>query len=452
MFLEDANGTRTSDICLASSGRPPVPELVDRGGDGSRRTVPTYNRSVRVRVELPWKLPRWRWLLVVVLAVAGLIFGIAVVASRFQMSSVRESGLPATARVLDVHRRGRGPATADVRFVTRDGETVVAELDVDDAASNPDSGDLIDVRYLPEDPEGTVVVGHVNRLTYWYHNLFLVPMLVVLAMMPAAVALVGVGGSTRKGPAKSRRHWRGLVLEQDRLRYRPRSLSRRPTLQFEPHGLIVQPRSGEPEVFPWDGESTQWTLTGRPGSRLERPSIVVSGTTRATPGSSEVRLPGSLWSGTPLLELPALTEYLRSTPDARSALALPERIERLLGELATNVWLVPRPPHEPMLGDPLDIHVAVSRAIDSAQWRRFGGRPVRNEPAPSPDDITRHARSLLSPGVSARVDDEKLTAAVERHLAIAVWPFDVLVCDEEASEVTGGSVAIDGESATPKVS
>jgi hypothetical protein len=378
---------------------------------------------------------------VVVLAVAGLSFDIALVASRFQMSSVRESGLPATARVLDVHRRGRGPAVADVRFVTRDGETVVAELDVDDAASNPDSGDLIDVRYLPEDPEGTVVVGHVNRLIYWYHQLIWV-VLALVAMLPAALALVGVGGATRHGPAKSRHHWRGLVLEQDRLRYQPRSLWwRRPTLRFEPHGLIVQPRSGEPEVFPWDGESKQWTLTGRPGSRLERSSIVVSGTTRATPGSSEVRLPGSLWSGgTPLLELPALTEYLRSTPEARSALALPERIERLLGELATNVWVVPRPPHEPLLGDPLDIHVAVSRAIDSAQWRRLGGRPVRNEPAPRPDDITRRARSLLSPGASARIDDEELTAAVERHLGVAAWPFDVLVRDEEASEVTGAHV------------
>jgi hypothetical protein len=407
------------------------------------------------RVELPWKwLPRWRQLLVVVLAVAGLIFGIGLVASRFQMSSVRESGLPATARVLEVHHRGKNPAMADVRFVTRDGETVVAELDVDDAAPFPDSGDLIDVRYLPEDPEGTVVVAHVNRLIYWYHHLFWVPVLALVAMMPAAFALFGVRGAARQGPAKGRHRWRGLVLEQDRLRYRPRSLWwRRPTLHFEPHGLIVQPRSGEPEVFPWDGESKRWTLTGHPGSRFERPSIVVSGTTRATPGSSKVRLPASLWSGgAPVLELPALTDYLRATPEARSALARPQRIAQLLGELATNVWLVPAPPHEPLFGDPLDIYVAVCREIDSAQWRRFCGRPVRNEPAPCPDDIASQARSMLSPGVSARVDDETLTTAVARHLAIAVWPFDVLVCDEEASEVTGASVSSDGESATPKVS
>lgn len=390
--------------------------------------------GVRVDIIFSWKrLPRWRRFLAVVLAVAGLGFGMGLVWTVFQESDVRESGLPATARVLEVRRRGKNPAMADVRFVTRDGEAVVAEVDVDDAAPFPDIGDLIDVRYLPEDPEGTVVVAHVNRLTYWWHHLFWPPVLTLVAMMPAAVAVFGVRGETRQGPAENRRTWRGLVLEHGRLRYRPRRLwGRGPTLRFEPEGLVVQPTSGEPEILAWDGEPAQWGLTSDPGTRLEGPSIVVTGVTRVVPlGSSEVRLRSTMWAGAPLLELPALAEYLRATPDARSALARPERIEQLLGELATNVWIVPPPPREPLLGDPLDIHVAVRRALDSARWRRFCGLPVRDEPVPHADDVTREARSLLTPSVSARVDDETLRATVERHLAVAVWPFDVLVGDDE---------------------
>jgi hypothetical protein len=106
---------------------------------------------------------------------------------------------------------------------------------------------------------------------------------------------------------------------------------------------------------------------------------------------------------------------------------MPDRLKRLLAELATKEWCKPRPPHEPLLGDPLDIVVAVRRARGLAQWRRIGGLPVRNEPVPDPGYVAQSARALLAPGVSARVDDSKLDEAVDRHMAVAAWPFDVPV-------------------------
>ena len=233
-------------------------------------------------------------------------------------------------------------------------------------------------------------------------------------------------------PAHESRGWRGLALTRDRLRYRPPSLWWwRPTLSFEPEGLVVEPNSGEPEMLSWNDSSDQWSLTGRIGSRSNRAGILLRGTKHvATPTiaqtSPSVWMP-STWSTPPIHELPALTEYLRATQEARSALAMPDRIERVLAELATKEWCRPRPPHEPLLGDPFDVFVAVRRALDSAQWRRFGGRPVRDEPVPDPDYVVERARVLLAPGVSARVDDSELEAAAHRHLAIGAWPFDVLV-------------------------
>jgi hypothetical protein len=167
------------------------------------------------------------------------------------------------------------------------------------------------------------------------------------------------------------------------------------------------------------------------GSRANRAGILVSGTTRVvTPtldeASSRVWMP-STWTSPPIHELPALTEYLKATPEARPALAAPDRLEQLLAELGSKAWCKPRPPGEPLLGDPLDIFVATRRALDHAQWRRFLGRPVRDEAAPDPDSLVRSARALLAPGVSARVDDSTLRTTVDRHLETAAWPFDVLV-------------------------
>jgi hypothetical protein len=76
----------------------------------------------------------------------------------------------------------------------------------------------------------------------------------------------------------------------------------------------------------------------------------------------------------------------------------------------------------------LDVFVAISRALDLARWLRIAGLPVRGEPVPDRGDIAQRARALLAPGVSARVEEDAPDQrAVERHLATAAWPFDVLV-------------------------
>lgn len=139
----------------------------------------------------------------------------------------------------------------------------------------------------------------------------------------------------------------------------------------------------------------------------------------------EVWLP-STWSAPPIHEVPALVSYLGATPDARSSLTDTDRLQRLLDDLRAREWRRPGPPGAPLLGDRLDVYVAVSRALDEVPWRRFGGRPVRGEPTPTAKAIAGAARGLLAPAVSRRIGDDQLLAAARRHLDVAPWPFDVL--------------------------
>lgn len=119
--------------------------------------------------------------------------------------------------------------------------------------------------------------------------------------------------------------------------------------------------------------------------------------------------------------------FLGSTDSARLGLADPARAEALVTGLRSRRWLRPAPPGEPLLGDRLDIHVAVTRSLESLGWRRFEGRPVRGEPGPGVALATEYARLLLAAGVSERVGDDALASAASRLLATAPWPFDVLV-------------------------
>lgn len=50
-------------------------------------------------------------------------------------------------------------------------------------------------------------------------------------------------------------------------------------------------------------------------------------------------------------------------------------LDGLLGRLAPGAWRWPRPPRRPLLGDPLDVHLAVVRVL-GRHLRRFG-RPRR---------------------------------------------------------------------------
>jgi hypothetical protein len=153
------------------------------------------------------------------LAVAAVVFIAFVVGVLLGESHVRESGELATARVLDVQRPWRGASTADVRFVTEDGTRVSAELDVDFAEASPERGDHIEVRYRREDPAGSVVVAHIDRVAYWA---FVGPCVLGLACLAAWPAYRAVGpalrpparhlarpGSSAPAPPAGRRGWSG---------------------------------------------------------------------------------------------------------------------------------------------------------------------------------------------------------------------------------------------------
>jgi hypothetical protein len=101
---------------------------------------------------------------------------------------VRESGQTATAHVIDVEEAGRSSYYADVRFTTREGRMITAEMDVTDASPVPEPGNDIEVRYRAEDPSGTVILSHVDRFSYWGSQLTYVLIMSVLFMLPACVA------------------------------------------------------------------------------------------------------------------------------------------------------------------------------------------------------------------------------------------------------------------------
>lgn len=227
--------------------------------------------------------------------------------------------------------------------------------------------------------------------------------------------------------------WRGLAVLCNRLTYKPPSLWwRRPTLRFEPEGLAIVSRHGSTEVLAWELGRTGWRLSGVMASRANRAGIQIS----ELPAVSDVWHPvyatrdtwlPSTWTVPPLEELPALTEFLVTTPSAHGHLADDARLEALVAELAGRAWQRPSPPGEPLLGDRLDIYVAVQRTLDATGWRRIQGRPVRGEVKPGRAEVSQRARQILAPGVTGRVSDAALDTAVRRHLDVAPWPFDVLI-------------------------
>lgn len=226
--------------------------------------------------------------------------------------------------------------------------------------------------------------------------------------------------------------WRGLSVEAGRLHYRPPSLRwRRPTLRFEPDGLAVVARNGDIELLPWSAGHKAWRLVAQYPTRSSRGGIRVlilpaqNDPWNPSYRTRDVWLP-STWTAAPLDELPALVHYLIDTPAAREGLAITQRLGILVHELANRGWERPPGPEAPLLGDRLDVFVAVDRVLKDLKWRRFGRRPVRGEPAPDAQAVASDARTRLLRGVSQRVSDTDLLDQASRHLAVGRWPFDVL--------------------------
>lgn len=262
-----------------------------------------------------------------------------------------------------------------------------------------------------------------------------------LSILLIFLMILAVGESARRSyrwwrrrrSPQSKGSWRGMFAMDSGILFRPPALFwRRPTLWFEPNGAVVRSRRGDPQLLlGWEGCGRVWGLQFQQGSRFTRTGmrvVVPPYEVALAPGAvrTDVWLP-STWVGPPRDELDALVRYLAATPTAREGLADTARTSVLVQSLRSEEWKRPRPPGRPMLGDKLDVHIAVARSLDDLGWRRFADRPVRGEPAPDAAAAAQHARTLLSQVVAARVTDEELLASVERHLATAAWPFDLLL-------------------------
>jgi hypothetical protein len=219
----------------------------------------------------------------------------------------------------------------------------------------------------------------------------------------------------------------------DRLFYRPPSArSRRPGLRFEPDALVVVDPDPMAEIqLPWDdGE--------KPGEQLVRPAWSLHALPRGRGGWAAFRVTigaGSaarqvrLRSGArpPAGELPALCRYLVATPEARPGLADPRHTRGLLTRLAQGHWRRPEPPHEPLAGERLDLHLTVEATLDELGWRRIDGRPVFGERRPAVDAVVPAVRAALPDELAPKASDERIRDEVERHLAVGPWPFDALL-------------------------
>lgn len=312
-------------------------------------------------------------------------------------------------------------------------------------SSDPiEPGETMPVFIDPADPSRVWAPGQDPPGGNWVGGLYAFGLLAIAA---AAIVRIssrkeGRGGGTRgmvehlrrarRGETLGGVQWRGLSVEAGRLRYRPPSLRwRRPTLRFEPDGLAVVARNGDVELLPWSEGHRAWRLAAQYPSRSSRGGIRVvilpTQTDPWNPGyrTRDVWLP-STWTVAPLDELPALVDYLIETPAARAGLSVTQRQESLVRELANRAWQRPPVPEAPLLGDRLDVFVAVDRVLNDLKWRRFGRRPVRGEPAPNAQAVASAARVRLLRGVSERVSDEDLLDHATRHLAVGRWPFDVL--------------------------
>jgi hypothetical protein len=124
--------------------------------------------------------------------------------------------------------------------------------------------------------------------------------------------------------------------------------------------------------------------------------------------------------------VPALAGYRAATPVAREALADPERISLLLGELGSRRWRHPIPPRKPLFGDPLQLDITIETVL-GRRSRWFGRRPVRCELIPQPELLVHEVISELPAHVRDAFTPYAVALRVHRYLATGAWPFDVLL-------------------------
>lgn len=269
--------------------------------------------------------------------------------------------------------------------------------------------------------------------------------LVALGLLVAA-AIVRLQPGRRPSGWRAEQAWRGLELIDGRLWYgRQARVLRRSRARFDADGFVLVDPDGNEAAFSWDDHAnaaapraaSTWRLLGIPPSRYNAAAVWLH-VGRGTGGyTTSRRLAGRGWGDILWDELPALAAYLAATPVARAGLADPGRTAILIGELATRGWRRPRPPREPLLGDRLDLHLAVNAVLER-HVRRFGGRPVRGEPTPPIEQLVVEVSARLPDWVRPRVTSDMVAERVRRHLSTGRWPFDVLLPDDVADREEAG--------------
>lgn len=192
-------------------------------------------------------------------------------------------------------------------------------------------------------------------------------------------------------------------------------------------------------MFDWSsylhgsGPKDGWRCSGHPGSRYSRAAVTIHVERRSEtrfdfPEVVQWSVPAPwlsviyAWA-----EVAALAAFVAATPEARSGLEDGHALACLVSAIDSGPVFERWPPEDHMMGDKLDVDLAIKRVFKSVGVRRFEGRPIRNEPSPGASELVERVNAELPAWVRPRVDAAQIEKQVTRFLEIRPWPFDCLI-------------------------
>jgi len=187
-------------------------------------------------------------------------------------------------------------------------------------------------------------------------------------------------------------------------------------LRFDPEGIWSLDEE-HTLVLPWDryvdhaGRPGSWSL--EPSAMPRSPFLRVLVWQRLRDGRTKATLADAASRFTPLA-LP-MAHFVGTMPELRPALGEPDRLQRLLDDIAAFRWY-PRPPSRGLIQT--RTFDAVSYELDR-RLRRYEGRAIAGEPPIRLDELV---AALREHAVSHR----DLAGVVRRLLDVMPWPFGAL--------------------------
>jgi hypothetical protein len=179
----------------------------------------------------------------------------------------------------------------------------------------------------------------------------------------------------------------------------------------------------------------RWGVTGDMGSRASVPSVSFVWDVDKWGVRQQCRITSGGLVGIAFNEIAAFVDYLILTPEARRGLGVPGQVRLVIEELrsqvrsqiGTLVWKQHGVVEEPIMGDRLDLHLAIERVLAVAWTRRIGHRPVRGEPVPEPEPLVDRVRLELPRRLRAHITDQQILDRLRAMTAADPWPFDLLL-------------------------